>query len=150
MNTKLLLATLITFSFLASASAMSEEDIQLLEASSMLALTTGDSGDIIQYCDVSVDSNNNLDVTVMPAAAYSDKETQMNIIKAIGAIGGVYVYAVNEHFDMGDLYITFGNKYQTIGTAYALRSWAEAVDENAEGDYATLGFQILGTLETRS
>lgn len=60
------------------------------------------------------------------------------------------MYAVNEYSDLGNLYITFGNKYETVGTAHALRSWAEAVDRNVEGDYGTLGFKILGTLKTNS
>ena len=150
MNTKLLLATLIIFSFLASASAMSDSDIQMLEAASKLTLTTGDLGDIIQYCDVSVGSGNSLDITVLPATGYDDEATQMNIMKAIGGIGGIYVYAVNEYPELGNLYITFGNEYKTVGKAYAYRSWAEAVDRNKESDYGTLGLKILGTLQTNS
>jgi hypothetical protein len=150
MNTNFLLATLVVFSFLVPASAMSDSDIQILEASVKITLTTGDIGDTIQYCDVSVDKDNDLLVTVLPATGYSNEDTQQNLIKAIGAIGGVYVYAVNEYSDLGNLYITFGNKYKTVGTAHALRSWAEAVDRNVEGDYGTLGFKILGTLKTNS
>ena len=150
MNIKFLLATLVIFSFLMPASAMSESDIQILEAAAKFTLTTGDIGDIIQYCDVSVNRNNDLSVTVLPVTGYSNEDTQTNIIKAIGAIGGIYVYAVNDYPDLGDLYITFGNKYETIGTAYALRSWAEAVDRNVNSDYGTLGLKILGTLKTNS
>lgn len=150
MNTKLLLALLVVFSFLASASAMSDDDIQILEASSKIALTTGDAGDIIQYCEVSVDRDTDLLVTVLPATGYNNEDTQMNIMKAIGAIGGVYVYAVSEYSDLGNLYITFGNGDNTIGTAYALRSWAKAVDRNVESDFGTLALKILGTLKSNS
>ena len=150
MNVKLLLATLLIFSFLASASAMSNSDIQILEAASKVALTTGDTGGLIQYCDVSVGSGNSLDITVLPATGYDEEATQMNIIKVMGFVAGVYVYAVNEYPDLGNLYITFGNGYQTAGTAYAYRSWAEAVDKNKESDYGVLGLKILGTLKTNS
>ena len=73
MNTNFLLAALVVFSFLVPASAMSDSDIQILEASVKITLTTGDIGDTIQYCDVSVDRDNDLLVTVLPATGYSNE-----------------------------------------------------------------------------
>jgi hypothetical protein len=128
------------------AKAMDSQDIQILLAAAKSAMSAKDIRSAIQFFDIGVGSDNSLDITMLPATGRNEDESQMNIAHAIGGVCGVYVCAINNYEEIGDLHVTFGNKYSTIGTAYALRPWAESVDKNDQYDLETLVRKVFGTI----